>query len=214
MVLEEIVSQYSGKLRVIKSLFGDPYISTGYLTQSGGLVHDVWQPVTKLITHHSSLHKFLILGLAGGTLAKLISKANPKASITGVEIDPAMVYLGKKYLGLDKINNLKIIIKDANDYLLKTKDYFDVIFVDLYLNDQVPDFVYSKKFLQKLRAKIIIINHLFYDEDKKQQAHKLIDQCQMLNYQITLRRVLTNVLIIATPKSLPEIPSPPHQIAA
>jgi len=207
--LETVDSKYSRSFRVVKSL-SDVYISTGILTQSGGLVRDVWLPIIKILkTHNSSLKNILILGLAGGTLAKMLNKINPRAQITGVEIDPAMIYLGKKYLGLDTIPNLKIIIGDARNKIIKS----DVIFVDLYLGDQVPNFVYTKSFLSKLTqsAELIIINHLFYDQIKKQNAEKLIKSLEKLSCEIKLHRVLTNVLIIATPKNLRPVRTPPHQ---
>ena len=207
MLLEEVPSKYSGKLQVLKTFpWSQPYISTGYLTQSGGLVHDVWKPVIKTIKNYQ---KYLILGLAGGTLAKLIINKNPQARITGVEIDPAMIYLGKKYLGLDKIPNLKIIIGDAQKNLPKS----DVIFVDMYLNDQIPDFVYTKSFLTKLAksARLVVFNHLFYDQHKKDRTEKLIKTLESMGFEIKLHRVLTNVLITATPNIRRKNHIPPRQ---
>jgi len=37
--------------------------------------------------------------------AKIISEKFPNAKITGIEIDPMMVEIGKKYFGLEKIFN-------------------------------------------------------------------------------------------------------------
>ncbi len=208
MVIEEQNSDFSGKIQVLKTFpWSKPYISTGFLTQSGGLVNDVWKPVIKLIKNYNN---YLILGLAGGTLAKLISKTNPKAQITGVEIDPAMIYLGKKYLDLDTVPNLKIIIGDAQKNIVKS----DVIFIDLYINDTVPDFVYSKKFLSKLKCKLLIINHLFYDDSKKTNAQVLIKLLESCANHIEIRRVLTNLIIIATPKTRQGNSTPLHQTAS
>src|SRR3989338_5660691 len=74
-VLEEAESRFNGLLRVIKNS-GSVYISTGILTQTGGLIKDVWEPTIKKLTKTSSTdpESFLILGLAGGTLARLISR--------------------------------------------------------------------------------------------------------------------------------------------
>lgn len=205
MILEEVLSEYSGKLQVHRLFpWTKPYISTGFLTQSGGLVHDVWKPILKIFkTHNSKYHKYLILGLAGGTLAKLIHQVNPQAKITGVEIDPQMIYLGKRYLYLDQIPGLTIIQADAQKFVQSYHNTFDAVFVDMYYNDQMPNFVYSPKFLTRLFkiGKTIIINHLFYDDIKRNQAKLLIKSLESSANQIRLQRVLTNVLIIATPKS-------------
>jgi len=209
-VLAQAESKFSGQLKVINS-FGDVYISTGVLTQTGGIVRNLWLPTVKKISkyyrHKSS--DILILGLAGGTLARLINKYLPNTQITGVEIDPVMITLGRKYLGLGQIENLKIINKDANVYITNTHHIYDIVFVDLYLYDQIPKFVYTKIFLKQLGklGKQIIINHLFFDNIKKYNAEKLIKTLETLKYEIHLQRILTNVLIIATPKIPPEIPS-------
>ncbi|MEK7124336.1 MAG: hypothetical protein AAB877_01440, partial [Patescibacteria group bacterium] len=137
-VVAEFDSKYSGKIRVMQG-WGYKYVSTGFWTQSGGIIKDVWQPAFKKI-HPQKSKTWLILGLATGTIAKLIP--NP-AKIVGVEIDPIMINIGRKYFALDQIPNLKIIIKNANDYLLTTNDYFDYVLVDLYCADQIPKFVYS-----------------------------------------------------------------------
>jgi spermidine synthase len=189
MIVEEFRSKYSGKLFVKKIWdWGWKYhVSTGLLTQSGGIINDLWKPVIKNLK--LEIKNCLILGLATGTLAKMLKRAN----ITGYEIDPVMIAVGKKYFGLDKISNLKIINQDAQDF----RGNFDVIFVDLYLGDKPPSFLYSHKYLKKLkeRGKVVIINHLFYDQGKKNKAEKLIKKLERYFSQIELKRVLTNVII-------------------
>lgn len=201
-LLREEKSDFSGQIRVMKS-GRDVYLATGILTQSGGLVREVWAPVLKRLAQGTSLqHKsWLILGLSGGTVAGQISRFNPR-KIVGVEIDPLMVSLGKKYLHLDSVPNLEIVIADARKYVQKldsrTRDPFDFILVDLYLGDQIPSFVYSHRFLASLRrlGRTVIINHLFYDSGKQDRAEKLIASLKPLFPHIRLERHLTNLLII------------------
>ena len=191
-VISEFKSRYSGKIQV-KQDGTNRYVSVGNLTQSWGLVRDIWQPIIKKFGKKDK--SWLILGLAAGTVAKLIPQP---AKITGVEIDPVMLEIGRKYFDLDKIPNLKILNIDAKDYLLKTKDKFDFVLVDLYLGDQCPRFVYSKRFLEKLKkvGKLVIINHLVYDDTKRRSAEKLIKLLSPRFKNIRLQRILTNVLII------------------
>jgi spermidine synthase len=196
-VLEEVESKYSGRIRVVSSL-GNRYLATGLLTQSGGLVKDVWDPVLKKYGRKNK--SWLILGLAGGTIAKIISDRFSPAGITGVEIDPLMIKLGKKYLELGKIPDLEIKNQDAKRYILNNKQRFDYILVDMYLGDRLPDFVYDIKFLKKLRqlGKLIIFNHLFYDDSKRQKAGKLVTGLKDIFPSVNLMRKLTNLLIICS----------------
>ena len=191
-VISEFKSRYSGQIQV-KQDGTNRYVSVGNLTQSWGLVRDIWQPIIKKFGKKDK--SWLILGLAAGTVAKLIPQP---AKITGVEIDPVMLEIGRKYFDLDKIPNLKILNIDAKDYLLKTKDKFDFVLVDLYLGDQCPRFVYSKRFLEKLKkvGKLVIINHLVYDDIKRHGAEKLVKLLSPIFKNVRLQRILTNMLII------------------
>ena len=194
-VLETIQSKFNGKLE-IRRWGRDIYITTNNLTQSGGLVNDLWNPVLKKTAQKDK--SWLVLGLAAGTVAKIISAKYKPEKIIGVEIDPIMIDIGCRYFGLDKIPNLKVLNVDAKDYLLKTNNQFDFILVDLYISDQCPRFVYSKRFLEKLKkvGKLVIINHLVYDDTKRRSAEKLIKLLSPRFKNIRLRRILTNVLII------------------
>ncbi len=194
-VLEEVGSQFSGKLKVIKTL-DSKYVSTGYLTQSGGLINDIWGPILKKIGQKEKT--WLILGLAAGTAASIIAKKFKPTKIVGVEIDPQMIYLGKKYFDLDKISNLEIVTADAHDYLLTTHAHFDYILVDIYQKDVLPDFVYSADFIDAARkhGSTVIFNHLFYDDDKKNNAQLLVKSLELRFPSIKLQHILTNMLII------------------
>ena len=119
MVLEEVKSSINGKITVVKSLAFGTYIQVGGLTQSGGIMHQVWRkPLKQISNFQFPISNVLILGLAGGTVAKLVKKNWPDAKITGVDIDPVMVKLGRKHLGLNK-NDVSVRIADAYEYLIK-----------------------------------------------------------------------------------------------
>jgi spermidine synthase len=194
-VLEEHESKFSGPVKVI-STWGYKYIATGILTQSGGLVKEVWEGVLKQYGRKDKT--WLILGLAGGTIAKVVSNSLSPRKIVGVEIDPLMIDLGKRYLDLNKIPELEIVIADAKSYILSHNSYFDYILVDMYLGDKLPDFIYSLKFLKKLGqlGQLVIFNHLFYDADKKSKAEDLVNKLKLIFKEVVLVRKLTNLLII------------------
>jgi len=137
------------------------YIQCNGLTQSGGIVETIWkQTLRKLRIKKEEIRNILILGLGGGTVAKLLRKKYPKAKIVGVEIDPVMIELGKKYLNLDKYN-IDFKITDATK--IKIKEY-DLVIVDMYLGDKYVDLAGFHP-----ASKITIFNRLYYG-DKKQEA--------------------------------------------
>ena len=165
-ILEERESKYNGHLKVVKTLGMGTYIQAGGLTQSGGIVETIWRSTLRQV--HSTKYKvqrILILGLGGGTVAKLLRKKYPKAKITGVEIDPIMIELGKKYLDLDKYN-INIKIMNANKFKF---GLYDLVIVDTYLGDicvDIESLGSSNEESDLAMAKITIFNRLYFGDKR------------------------------------------------
>lgn len=164
-ILEERKSEFNGDIKVIRSLGFGTYIQVNGLTQSGGVVESIWKETLKKIKKEK-INKVLILGLGGGTVAKLAKKYWPKSEITGVEIDPVMVELGGKYLGL---TDTKVIIQDAYGFIKKNAEIYDLVIVDLYVGDKFPEKFEKEEFLKKLtKNKLIVFNRLYFGEKRKE----------------------------------------------
>ncbi len=163
-ILEERESKFNGHLRVFKTWGMGTYIQAGGLTQSGGIVESIWRSTLRQIKSAEYIvQNILILGLGGGTLAKLLRKKYPNAKITGVEIDPIMIELGKKYLDLDKYN-IDIKIQDARKFKFGK---YDLVIVDMYNGDNFPKEFESDEFLKKLtKFKLTIINRLYFGDKR------------------------------------------------
>ena len=180
-ILEERKSSFNGSIQVVKSLGFGTYIQVEGLTQSGGVVKDIWKTtLKKLKSDKTSVNNCLILGLGGGSVAKIITKNFPGVKITGVDIDKNMVELGKKYLGLGKID-MKIKIRDGYEYvkiLKKKKKKFDLIIIDIYKRDEYPEKFEKENFLKLIYSLLTengmaIFNRLYWDE-KRKLAHKFL----------------------------------------
>ena len=177
-ILEERESKYNGHLRVVKTLGMGIYIQADGLTQSGGIVERIWKQTLNQITiHKSPVTNCLVLGLGGGTLAKLLRKKYPNAKITGVEIDSIMIELGKKYLNLDKYN-IDIKIQDAIDFLKKNKKRYDLLIVDTYLGDKVVEITG----LHPAIAEITVFNRLYFG-DKRPDTVRFGDKLEKIYKQ-------------------------------
>ncbi|MFZ2621206.1 MAG: fused MFS/spermidine synthase [Minisyncoccia bacterium] len=106
----------------------------------------------------------LIIGLAGGTIARgLYSEFGTRVRMDGVEIDPKIIELSKKYLDLESIP-INIYETDGRVFLQSSSKKYDVIIVDAYQNEfHVPWTMTTKEFwqttLQHLTEKgIVAIN--------------------------------------------------------
>lgn len=209
-VLEKVVSPISGEIKVIEQ-FGKRRLEIGGMTQSGGLVEKIWKKAIKEVSKVSKVprvSRVLILGLGAGTVAKLLSLNTkyhmPYTKMIGVEIDPEVIRLGKKYFGLGEIENLEIVIADAIRFVNQQFSHltikpFDLILVDLYQGREVPKKCQSKKFLQSLKSLrssrgLIIFNRL-YSKDKRQETDQFVQQCQGIFDRVETKKALCNLMI-------------------
>jgi len=194
--LKEIVdSPVNGEITVVKSVAFGTYFQVGNLTQSGGVVYGIWNKTLRKIRNTKyEIRNALVLGLGGGSVAKVIRKYWPESKITGVDIDPNMVEMGKKYLGLGEVG-VKVVISDAYKFLtqdskVKSQNYnsklqntkykilntkYDLICIDLYVGDKYPDKFESEKFIKLVKKTlspkgIAVFNRLYYGEKRKEAA--------------------------------------------
>lgn len=193
-------SQYNSDIELVK-FGGHLRLDMGGLTQSGWIIEQIWGKALKnLLPRGYDPHKVLILGFGAGSSAKLISKRYPNAEITGVEIDPVVIDIGKRYFKTDQIPNLRIVNHDAVHFIydLKSKIH-DLILVDCYLGDQVPQKLESTPFLKKLvtLSNRVLINRLFWSDYQKKTISWLDKIESKFNYQTC--RTPSNLVISLNP---------------
>jgi spermidine synthase len=198
-------SKYNGNLRVVRTWGMGTYIQANGLTQSGGVVTGMWkQTIKKIYNLQFKINNCLILGLGGGTLVELVKNSWPEAKITGIDIDPEIIELGKKYLGLDN-SDVHVIIGDVikipNLPNFPNKK-FDLIIVDLYNGDQFPKKFEDEKFLKlmhKLISKkgILIFNRLYYKE-KKIEAEKFGETLKKVFINVEVFRPQINMIFLCS----------------
>lgn len=90
--------------------------------------------------------RILILGLGGGSVARLARALAPDAEIVGIEFDPEVVRLARKHLELDALD-IQVEIADAFEWLKSAKGRYDAILEDVFIGhgddvhkpDWIPD---------------------------------------------------------------------------
>ena len=170
-ILEEVESPYNGKIQVVQTFEGRR-ILVGGVSQSGWLVKKVWETALKrLKKYKAEAGEILILGLGGGSITEVVSGLWPNAQMTAVDIDCEMVNMGKKYLDLDKVKNLRIEIEDAEKFVKSTKKKYDFVLIDLYKGPKMPEQFMGKKFVEAFyqlleKSGVAAFNHLFTQTEK------------------------------------------------
>jgi spermidine synthase len=78
----------------------------------------------------------------------------PQARIDGVEIDPAVTAVGRRYFGLDDNPRLHVVTADARPFLRRTRSRYDLIVVDAYRPPYVPFYLATREFFRLARSRL------------------------------------------------------------
>jgi spermidine synthase len=99
----------------------------------------------------TTMDHILVLGVAGGSVIKtLVDEIQFKGKITGVEIDPDIITIANEYFNLNAISNLELIIGDAFEFVLKTKNKYDLIIIDVFQDTTMPNFLFENYFIDRI----------------------------------------------------------------
>ena len=183
-VIYETDSPYNGHIQVVQ-IGNTLKIKVDKFEQS--ISHDspatsrlVWGKTVDLLKEETpELKKVLILGLGGGTMAKLISLSFPGSEIISVDIDQIMYDVARAYFGVDQIPNHRVIIDDALRVVVQPEKYdltygdFDAVIVDIYVGEKYPDLGKSGNFVAALKrltkhGGLLIFNRIYleYHQDE------------------------------------------------
>jgi spermidine synthase len=104
----------------------------------GPLQHILEEGLWHLLPQHAP-KSILLLGLgAGSVVESLREKFSVSAPITAVEIDPQMVEIAKIEFQIGRFKNVSIHIDSAENFLSSNPNKYDLIIVDLFLNQHIP----------------------------------------------------------------------------
>jgi len=118
------------------------------------------------------LERVAILGNAGGTTARALAAYYPNAQIDGVELDPAVSRVGRRYFGMSENPGLTVHAEDARPFLRSTAERYDLIVVDAYRQPYVPFYLATREFFRLIRdhlrpGGIVALNVAAVPDDKR-----------------------------------------------
>ena len=138
-----------------------------------------------------TMDHILVLGVAGGSVIKtLVDEINFEGKITGVEIDNSVITIANEYFHLDQIKNLVIIIDDAFEFVLKTKNKYDLVIIDVFQDTKMPNFLFETYFINRicylLQPKgFILFNTMILNEKQKQLNLDFFNAFDVSEYIVT-----------------------------
>jgi len=138
-----------------------------YLNE-GVAVHSVWRPDSVLTGGEwdtylalppllgRPVQRVAILGNAGGTTARALGVYYPRAAVDGVELDPAVTRVGRRYFGLSDNRRLTVHDQDARPFLRSTDTKYDLVVVDAYHQPYVPFYLATREFFELVRDRLAV----------------------------------------------------------
>jgi spermidine synthase len=96
----------------------------------------------------ANFQNILVLGVAGASVIDtIVNEIKYKNKITGVEIDPEIIKIATDYFKLNTYKNLEIVIDDAQNYIAKTTQNFNLIIIDVFEDNLMPSFLFETTFI-------------------------------------------------------------------
>jgi spermidine synthase len=124
----------------------------------GVVSHSAWRPGTVLTGRYWDLflllppllerppRSMLVIGNAGGTIGRAYGRFYPGVAIDGVELDPELNAVARRWFGAGDNPRMRLIAADGRPYLERTHKRYDLIVVDAYRQPYVPFYLATSEF--------------------------------------------------------------------
>ncbi len=114
--------------------------------------------------------RILIIGEGGGTIPSALQEMFPNTRLDVVELDKAVDGVARNYFEFKPGPDTHVFIEDGRVYVKRAaaqKPNYDMVFLDAFEADYIPEHMLTKEFLEEVRADMaprgIIIANTFSD---------------------------------------------------
>ena len=119
----------------------------------------------KLNISQYPIKKVLILGLGMGSIIEILEGHFKSLEFHGVETDSVIIDLFKKHIEIENDFSLKIYENDAYEYVKDCENKFDLINIDIFIDDVIPHPFHDHEFLENIKSNltnngIVLFNRL------------------------------------------------------
>jgi spermidine synthase len=109
--------------------------------------------------------KVCLIGLGGGYIPTVFRMHLPQVRLHTVEVDPYVEKLAKEYFSFVVSPGQTLAIDDGRQFLKKSRERYDQIWLDAFNSDYIPAHMTTKEFLKLVRSRLneggIIIQNVF-----------------------------------------------------
>ena len=94
--------------------------------------------------------RVLVIGSAGGSIARAFAAIRPATTVTGVELDPAVTALGRRWLGASGT----VHHADGRPFLRRTTAHWDLIVLDAFRQPYIPFHLTTREAFESMRDRL------------------------------------------------------------
>lgn len=181
VVIERTQSIYNDELTV-SLVKGQYQLSTQEAIYSYGLRYDNYFSAFKRLDLSKIGNEALILGLGLGSIPYMLERSfDVDFRYTAVEIDEAIIALASRYVLNGLRSEVSTIHADAINYMAQNELLYDLIAMDIFVSDYIPEVFETVEFLQQLRdtlsqTGLLLFNRLYYFEQDKLKTRRYFEE--------------------------------------
>lgn len=137
-----------------------------------------------------------VVGLAAGTIPKQMTRVFGPIDVDGIELDPAIVEVGRRYFALDE-PNIDVIVGDGRYRLNRLQEEYDLITIDAYKVPYIPWHMTTKEFFLEVEERLTVDGVVAVNVGRVPQDRRLVQAMAA-----TMLTVFPSVHAIDVPGSL------------
>ncbi len=132
----------------------------------GWAEHSVWRPHTVLTGGYwdqfllapplqgGRTRSIAMIGYAGGTVGRAYGRFWPRVWIRGIELDPTVTEIGRRYFGLASNPRVSVATADGRTYLETHDRRYDAIFLDAFRQPYIPFYLTTQEFFSLVAQRL------------------------------------------------------------
>lgn len=197
--VKKFTSPINGFLEV-KWVGGKKILDTEHTNYSYGSLEDVLNYGLDFVPL-DDVESVLLLGMGGGCIIpSLKNRYNCHAPVTAIELDPMLIDIAAEEFGIKPSEDLQIVQADAYDYVLNTKERFDLTIIDIFIDLHVPEAFYKPEFWEAMTRVVKLNGFVLFNTGidlTEEQVNDLLDSLpDCFLYQVMFHVYESNTLII------------------
>jgi len=98
--------------------------------------------------------RVLFIGLGAGSMPRFFARTFPQCRIDVAEIDAKVIDVARRFFFLPEIETMKITVVDGRIFLRRSKEKYDIIFLDAYRDQLIPFHLMTRDFLEGLKPRL------------------------------------------------------------